>query len=107
MMNMTDQLDTLFKELSKDVDDDGFSDQVLRRIERPHLMRRGLSTAIYVLTGVVVLGPGRELLLLASENFSTTLTGMLDVGWMTQSPVFLVPFLLAATLPAIALALND
>ncbi len=43
---MTKQMDALFQDLSGDVSDDGFSQAVMARIERPRTIRRVLISMI-------------------------------------------------------------
>jgi hypothetical protein len=104
---MTDPMDVLFQglsqELSKDVPDEGFSQAVMGRIERPRTIRRALTGVIIGLSAWLLFGPVAELMVLVSAQVSQFMR-VVDPAWVTQNQIAVIVVLAAiAFLPLMSL----
>ena len=100
---MTKQMDALFQNLSGDVSDDGFSQAVMGRIERPRTIRRVLISMIVGLSVWSLFGPVAELMMLMSTQVSQSLRAV-DPVWLSQNQIaMIVVFAAIAFLPLMSL----
>ena len=100
---MTDPMNTLFRKLSQDVPDEGFSQAVMGRIERPRAIRRVLIGVIFGLSAWLLFGPVAELMVLASAQVSQSMR-VVDPAWVSQNQVAVIVVLAAiAFLPLMSL----
>ncbi len=104
---MSDQLDSLFSELADDIEDDGFSEIVIKRIEGPRLARHALSACIYLLIAALILGPLQNLAVLAIGNLEGSLAGLSLPGEIGQNPILLIAMVCAASVPAALISIKE
>ncbi len=104
---MTDELDSLLKQLADDVADDGFSESVMSRIQQAKLIRRGLSAGIAVAMTWLFIGPLPDLLMLVSGRLATAMGTWFDTNWLVQNQAILIASIACGTIPIIFLALEE
>ncbi len=104
---MTDELESLFKELADDVADDGFSDSVMSRIKQASVIRRGLSAVIALAMTWLFIGPLPDLLMLASSGLASAMGNWFDSNWLVQNQAILISAIACGTLPIVVAALED
>ena len=104
---MTDQLDRLFQEMAADVADDGFSENVMQRIQRPRLVRRLLTGAIVLLTGWLAMGPLGAAFIAVGTLLSDVSNRWFDPVWLMQNPATLIAVFACVAIPLIIPALSE
>ena len=93
------RLSELFQTLTPPLEDEGFSDIVLRRIRRRLWVRRVVLGTAVVVGGVLALGPVTELAVLLSEALLTVAIRWNDPAWLAQNRAGLILALLAVAWP--------
>lgn len=102
---MTDEFDNLFSDLSDEVADGGFTDVVMKRVRRPQRIRRAGYTFIYLMLGMLLLGPLADILRLTADG----LIGLfaVDLAGALPSPTVFGALLLGIVAPLLAPVLQD
>lgn len=93
------QLAKMFEELVPTIDDDGFSNRVLARIEH-RIRRRKMILASAVIAGAAIaLWPVARLAVTLSDGLLVAATRWYDAAWLLQNQVAIVAVVLAAAAP--------
>ena len=94
---MTDSFDQLFSELDNDIPDDGFTDAVVARINRPQRARQVVYSVIGILVAVLVAGPLTDIAMIMA-NYALGMTGG-SVAWLLPNPGVLIATLVLVSVP--------
>ncbi len=91
----------LFQTLNSPLADDGFTDNVVRRIRRRLWLRRIVLSAAILLGIILALGPLAELAVLLSEGLLVVATNWNDPTWLMQNQALLIVAVLCLAWPGI------
>ena len=104
---MTEQIDrheeekfaAMFRDLVPSVADDGFTDVVVRRIQRPLWVRRVVLFLAVVIGGTLGIGPLWELAVDLGNGLMVSATRWHDPGWLIANESLLIAALLMVSAP--------
>ncbi len=94
-----EQFAAMFQELAPSVADDGFTDLVVRRIQRPLWIRRVVLVLAVVIGGALGIGPLWELAVGLGNGLTALATQWQDPGWLIANESLLIAVLLVAGSP--------
>ena len=94
-----EQFTAMFRDLVPSIADDGFTDDVVRRIHRPLWMRRVVLCLAVVIGGTLGIGPLWELAVGLGNGLMISATRWHDPGWLIANESLLFAVLLLAGSP--------
>jgi hypothetical protein len=94
------RLELMFRELSAPIEDDGFSDAVMRRVSRTAWRRTALLTFAGAIGAVFAVQPLMQVLSLAGHEVAGAAGRWHELAWLIDKPVLIGVGLLALLGPA-------